>query len=58
MWLTQERRKMRTASWENVNKPMPPNMKLHMSMFYVTESVDKMTSHRNTQYSIITTYIH
>ena len=28
--------KIRTASWENVNKQMLHNMKLHMSMFQMT----------------------
>ena len=28
--------KICTASWENVNKQMPQNRKLHLSMFQIT----------------------
>ena len=31
-----EEAKIYTASWENVNKQMPRNTKLHMSMFQMT----------------------
>ena len=44
--------KMRTASWENVDKQMPRKIRNNTwACFKWPKNVDKMTSHWNTQYN-------